>query len=73
MEFHIILTLSLPVPNGARTATIIRTVTADPGSTRAGLLGWVLKQVSEEMRSANILFFSAEPNMLPTALKAVKC
>ncbi|MEU8380652.1 hypothetical protein [Streptosporangium sp. NPDC048865] len=72
MEFHIILTLSKPFPGGVQHATIIRTVTAEPGSTRAGLLGWALKQASQEMQSANVLFFSAEPNMLPTALKAVK-
>lgn len=66
MEFHVILTLSKPFPGGVQHATIIRTVTADPGSTRAGLLGWALKQVSEEMRSGNVLFFAAEPNLLPT-------
>lgn len=63
MEFLIILTLSRPSGSGFQQATIIRTVTADPGSTRAGLLTWALNQAPAEMQQgANVLFFSAEPN-----------
>jgi hypothetical protein len=72
MEFFVVLTLSLPLGGGVRQATIIRTVTAEPGSTRSGLLSWALKQAPAEMQSACILFFSAEPNLLPAGLKAVK-
>ncbi|MGC5012473.1 hypothetical protein ACLQ2R_17045 [Streptosporangium sp. DT93] len=64
MEFHIILTLSLVTSSGAQHATLIRTVKANPGSTREGLLNWALKQ-APQMQGANILFFSAEPNTLP--------
>jgi hypothetical protein len=66
MDFHVILTLSLPVGDGVQQATIIRTVTANPGSTRQGLLAWALKQAPAEFQtSANVVFFSAEPNVLP--------
>ncbi|MEU8040839.1 hypothetical protein [Streptosporangium sp. NPDC049078] len=45
MEFHVILTLSLPVGDASRNTTIIRTVAANPGSTRDGLRPTVLKAV----------------------------
>ena len=64
MEFLIILTLSQPCDTGVQQATMTRTVTAGPGSTRAGLLRWALDRMPPEMRGANILFFSAEPNRL---------
>ncbi|MBG0819096.1 hypothetical protein [Planomonospora sp. ID82291] len=72
MEFLVVLTLAKAVHNGIRQATIIRTVTAGPGSTREGLLSWALNEAGPEMAGANIVFFSAEPNALPTPLKAVK-
>lgn len=65
MEFLVILTLAKPCDTGGvQQSTTIRTVTADPGSTRAGLLNWTLDQMPAEMRGANILFFCAEPNRL---------
>ncbi|MER5419897.1 hypothetical protein [Streptosporangium roseum] len=72
MEFLVVLTLAKSLGNGMRQSTIIRTVTAGPGSTREGLLSWAIDQTDPEMRGANVLFFSAEPNALPTTLKAVK-
>ncbi|MDP9870480.1 MULTISPECIES: hypothetical protein [Streptosporangium] len=72
MEFLIVLTLSKPCSGGFRQATLIRTITADPGSTRSGLLSWALDQAGPELQGANVLFFSAEPNALPATLKAVQ-
>jgi hypothetical protein len=65
MEFFIVLTLARPSGSGVHQCTIIRTVTAKPGSTRSGLLSWAFTQAPAEMRGANVLFFSAEPNALP--------
>ncbi|GGL56522.1 hypothetical protein [Planomonospora parontospora] len=72
MEFLVVLTLAKAVHNGMRQATITRTVTAAPGSTREGLLSWALNEAGPEMAGSNIVFFSAEPNALPTSVRAVK-
>ncbi|MFD8534309.1 hypothetical protein ACFV0L_43565 [Streptosporangium canum] len=72
MEFLIILTLAKPSGGGFRQATILRTVTAAPDATRSGLLSWAIDQAGPEMQGAHVLFFSAEPNALPTTLKAVQ-
>ncbi|GGS97787.1 hypothetical protein GCM10010156_64990 [Planobispora rosea] len=71
MEYHVILTLAKPMGSGVQQATLIRTVTAESGATRADLLDWMLKQ-APQMHGSCILFFSVEPNALPAALKAVK-
>lgn len=67
MEFLIILTLAKSLGAGMRQSTIIRTVTAGPGSTREGLLSWAIDQAGPEMQGANVLFFSAELNALASA------
>ncbi|OUC93111.1 hypothetical protein CA984_27475 [Streptosporangium minutum] len=72
MEFLVVLTLSKPYGSGFRQATIIRTVTAGPGSTREGLLSWAIDQAGPELQGSNVMFFSAEPNALPASLKVVK-
>ncbi|WP_433363872.1 hypothetical protein [Streptosporangium sp. CA-115845] len=60
MEFHVILTLA----KDGQYATINRVAAAQPGNTRNGLLNWALQKAPEGFEGANIVFFSAEPNLL---------
>ncbi|MFS1305121.1 hypothetical protein [Streptosporangium longisporum] len=72
MEFLVILTLNQPVGSDFRQITISQIVKASPGSTRVGLLSWAIAELGEDWKGSNVLFFSAEPNTLPTSLGAVK-
>ncbi|GAA0853592.1 hypothetical protein ACFQVD_26260 [Streptosporangium amethystogenes subsp. fukuiense] len=67
MEFHVILTLAQSAEDGGNYATINRIVKANPGNTRKGLLNWAFQKAPEGFEGANIVFFSAEPNVLPSS------
>ena len=49
---------------GLKVGTFCQTVTAAPGSTRAGLLRWAMDQLPPEARGCSITAFSVEPNEL---------
>lgn len=69
MEFFVILTLAALTETGMRQITISKSITVKPGQTRAGLCAWMLKQAPECMQDgANVVFFSAEPNVLLPAV-----
>jgi hypothetical protein len=48
-----------------RQVTIARTFTVAAGATRAEVYLWALNQCPPEFANGNVLFFSAEPNVLP--------
>lgn len=64
MQYFVVLTLAAPTGSGFGQSTIARTVTVRPGSTRAELYTWALRQCPPEFANANVLFFCAEPNEL---------
>lgn len=64
MQMLVILSYTKPHHGGMITGSIQRTVTADPGTTRAGLLRWALGQLPDELKGAVVTFFYAEPNEL---------
>jgi len=66
MELFVVLTLVKLTESGTMRNTLYRTVTAAPGSTRAGMLVWAMKQAPEHMQGATVEFFSVEPNLLTT-------
>ncbi|MFD0889805.1 hypothetical protein ACFQ08_35140 [Streptosporangium algeriense] len=63
VQFLIVLTVCTPTYDGFQQFTLARTRDVGPRSTRESLLSWALDQVN--VKGANILFFSAEPNALP--------
>jgi hypothetical protein len=74
MEFHFIITLLFPGPkNGLGYLTRGGTVSARPGQTRQDLYNQVWSYLRETVRDvdishANTVFFSLEPNELPSAV-----
>lgn len=66
VEYFYLLTVEKPVANGKASYTVAGTVHAGPG-TRAGLYVWVRDQLPDDFRSANVVFFSVEPNEMPPA------
>lgn len=69
-DFHYVITLQLPLPNGSpgwQTRYRAGVITAQPGATRDELFLSILDSVGDEnfdARTASIAFFSLEPNDL---------
>ncbi|MEU9795431.1 hypothetical protein AB0E27_33490 [Streptomyces sparsogenes] len=64
---HFVLTLQKPHGGGTTTATFANTLTPLPGDTRTDIYELLRKQVAKahpELATANVLFFSLEPNQL---------
>lgn len=61
VDYLVILTLEMP---GYKHLTLTRTVSVQSGQTRADLLKWMIGQAPAEIRTGNVAFFHAEPNLL---------
>ncbi len=65
MEYFVILTCSIPVEAGLRQKTIAQIVTAPDTTSREVLFSQVLSRFpSVFAESLNVVFFSAEPNLI---------
>lgn len=72
MEFHFIITLLFPGPNGTGMGYVTRngTVSAQPGETRQDLFSKVLDHVCNTVNEpgvarSNVVFFALDRNELP--------
>ncbi|GII89702.1 hypothetical protein Ssi03_76920 [Sphaerisporangium siamense] len=63
-QMFVVLTVSAPADDEVRQLTIARTVSVSAGATRAELYTWARNQCPPAFADANVLFFSAEPNLI---------
>lgn len=65
IQYFVILTVQYqPHPGAISMSTIARTATVKPAATRDEIYTWALQQLPEQVRGGNVVFFSAEPNVL---------
>jgi hypothetical protein len=73
MEFHYVLTVTMPQHNGFKNITVTGTVTLIPSDTRRDVFNALIEELTQELGSEdrlNVLFFSLEPNDLLAAVTA---
>ncbi len=67
MQFFVILTLQAPTGAGYALYTVAKPVSVRPGTTRAELHEWARTLMPAHMQGGDVVFFSAEPNVLGEA------
>jgi hypothetical protein len=63
-EYFVVLTVCQPGVNQATYLTVTATPEVGPAATRAEIYQWVRSQLPDHLKSANTLFFTAEPNQV---------
>jgi hypothetical protein len=67
VEYLVILTVVRMTTSTVQYTTLTRAIAVGSGASRLQIFDWALKQLPEEWRGANVVFFSAEPNLLTPA------